>query len=183
MEKKTISVHAVTIHIYTIIIAVLVVVLAGVSLKYLHLKFAVHGFTESALLMNAQQQPTGNISDYAAIIGTTVVNYPQSQPLLSQPAALQSYVVALSKELQRDIVVMDPTRKILADTVAANVGSTYSYDTNKEVDETLKDGVSRSFVETSKDYPAGLSEVVVPMKDASNHIVGVVLVSNTTVSK
>ncbi len=183
MEKKTISVHAVTIHIYTIIIALLVAVLALVSLKYLHLKLAVHGFTESTMFMNAQQQPVGSVSDYAGILATTVAGYPQGQPLYTQPAALQQYVVALSKQLHRDIVVMDPTRKILADTVAANVGGKYSYDGNGEVNQVLQDGVSRSFVETSVDYPVGMSEVAVVMKDASNHIVGIVLVSSATVGK
>lgn len=183
MEKKKIEVHAVTIHIYTIIIALLALLLAIVGLKYLHLKFAVEDFTQSAMMMNANQQPMGNISDYAVIIATTVVGYPQGTPLYTQPAVLQNYVATLSKELQRDVVVLDKNRKILADTVAANVGTSYQHDLGKEVDQTLKDGVSRSFLETSTDYPSGVTEVIVPMKDANNQIIGAVLVSNTTVSK
>lgn len=181
MEKKKIEVHAVTIHIYTVIIAVLVVLLAFIGLKYLHLKFAVHQFTEGAILLNSTQQPTGSISDYAAIIATTVANYPQATPLHTQPAALQNYIASLSKELNRDIVVIDTSRKILADTVAANVGTNYSYDTNHEIDQMLKDGQARSFLEKSVDYKDGLSELVVPMKDANNKVIGAVIISNTTV--
>lgn len=181
MEKKKIEVHAVTIHIYTVIIAVLVVLLAFVGLKYLHLKFAVHEFTQGAIMMNSNQRPMGSVSDYAMIIGTTVASYPQTVPLYTQPAALQNYVTTLSKELHRDIVVLDTSRKVLADTVAANVGTNYSYDTNHEIDQALKDGQPRSFTEKSVDYKDGLSELVVPMKDANNKVIGAVIVSNTTV--
>lgn len=181
MEKKKIEVHAVTIHIYTVIIAVLVVLLAFVSLKYLHLKFAVHQFTEGAIMMNTNQQPAGSISDYASILATTVASYPQANPLYTQPAALQNYVATLSKELDRDIVVLDTSRKVLADTVAANVGTNYSYDMYHEIDQTLKDGQARTFTEKSVDYKDGISELVVPMKDANNKVIGAVIVSNTTI--
>lgn len=182
MEKKTISVQAFTVHMYTIIIVVLVALLAFVGLKYLHLKFAVENFTEGAMLLNASQPATGPISDYAELIATTVADYPQGGALITQPLQLQNYTVTLSKTLGRDIVIVDMSRKILADTIAANVGTNYSYDQNKEIDQTLKDGASRSFVEKSTDYPEGITETIAPIHDISNRIIGVVLISNTTIS-
>lgn len=185
MEKKMISVHAFTVHIYTVIIVLLVALLAIVSLKYLHLKLAVEGFTSDTRMLNARQPSlSGSISDYAVIIATTIVaNYPSGTVLLSQPSVLQNYVVNISKTLKRDVVVIDKSRKILSDTIAANVGGVYSYDLNHEIDSTMKDGVSRSFTEKSTDYPNGLSRVVVPVKDVNNQVIGAVIISNTTVSK
>ena len=183
MEKKTISVHAVTIHVYTIVIAVLLVALAVVGVKYVHLKFAVHQFTQSAIFLNTNQQPAGTISDYGKILATTIINYPVGNILLHDPANLESYVVTLSKELNRDVVVIDPSRKILADTFAANVGGNYAYDATHEIDGVLQDGMSRTFIEKSTDYPQGIAEVAVPIKTPTNQIVGVVLISNTTIAR
>lgn len=180
MEKKTISVHAVTVHVYTIAIVLLFLALFLLSLKYLHLKLAVDEFTHATIVSNDMQMhaPVSNVTDYATIMATTVAQYPSSSPLLSQSDALQSYVSAMSQKLKRDIVVMDTKKKILADTVVVNRGATYSYDTNNEINLTMKDEVARSFLETSQDYPSGVSEVVVPIMNTQNVVVGALLVSN-----
>ena len=185
MEKKTISVHAFTVHIYTIAIVLLFLALFVLSLKYLHLKLAVDDFTHSTMINNDVQMhsPVSNVTDYATIMATTVAEYPSTSPLIGQSDALQSYVAAMSQKLKRDIVVMDTKKKILADTVATNRGSTYAADTNNEINLTMKDGVARSFLETSQDYPNGVSEVVVPIMNANNVVVGALLVSNFQVTK
>lgn len=185
MEKKTVSVHAFTIHTYTIAIVLLVVALLALGVKYAHLKLSLHDYTESTIMMNELQMhaPVSNIADYATIIATTVSQYPQSAALYTQAETLQNYVATLSKELKRDVVVVDVTQKVLADSIAANRGSKYSYDKEDEVGLTIKDGISRSFVEVSPDYPNGISEVVVPMKNANNEIIGAVIVSNFQVAK
>lgn len=183
MEKHTHTVSGLAMNMYVVFIVLLTALLIVVGLKYAHLKLSVRNFTQSAMMMNANQTPTGTISDYASIVATTVTNYPAATPLYTQPAALQNYVATISKELKRDVVVIDTTKKILADTVAANVGKSYTYDTDGIINDTLQDGVSRSFIEKSTDYPQGISEVAVAMKNTNNQIVGVVLVSNTKVSK
>jgi len=173
MEKKTISVHALTVHIYTIAIIALILLLGIVGLKYLHLKLAMHGFTQSTIWMNSQNRPTGQVSDYGVIIGETVGQNPSID--------LQGYVSTLSKELNRDIVVMDRNQKILADTVSANRQTAYTYDSNNEIKKTIADGATRSFEEKSQDYPTGILEIVVPMKNSKGEIAGVVLISNSQV--
>lgn len=183
MEKKTISVHAFTVHIYTIAIAVLLLALIVLGLKYIHLKLAVGYFTHAAMWQQVNQTPTGTISDYAGIVATTVGQYPQGKPLYEEPVLLENYVTTVSSQLHRDVVVVDKTRKILADTLVANMGTKYSYDDDNAVGKTMQDGVARSFTETSKDYPSGLSEVVVPMKNDKAQIVGAVILSNTTISR
>ena len=173
MEKKKISVHAITVHIYTIAIVVLLILLAALSIKYLHLKWSVAKYTQSTIWMNSQGKPTGQISDYGVIIAQSVSEIP--------PLGLQNYVTALSKQLKRDIVVVDKSDRILADTIPANNGKTYDYDTNNEVKMTIEDGKTRSFEERSTDYPNGILEIVVPMKNAKGDTVGVVIISDSTV--
>lgn len=182
MEKKKIEVHAFTVHLYFVAVVCLTLFSLVLGLKYLHLKLALHGFTEDTMHYNAMQMPAGSISDYAMIIATTISQYPATAPLYTQ-ASLQNYVATVSKTLKRDVVVIDANKKILADTLPANQGTNYSYDQNGEIRQTLKDGISRSFWEKSTDYPTGLSEVVVPMKNANNQIIGAVIVSNIPITK
>lgn len=185
MEKKTISVQAFTIHSYTIAIALLIVALFVLGIKYVHLKLSLHNFMESTMLMNQQQmqQPVSSVNDYATVVATTIAGYPQTIPLYTQPDILQNYVTTLSKELKRDIVVVDKSQKVLADTIATNNGSTYTYDKEDEVGLTIKDGIARSFLEKSPDYPNGISEVVVAMKNANGDTLGAVIVSNFQVAQ
>jgi hypothetical protein len=172
MEKKTISVHAVTIHIYTIAIILLLLLLGILGLKYIHLKLAVQGYTRSTIWMNQQERPTGYISDYAVSI---------AQSFQYVPAAdAQNYISAVSKALSRDIVVMDNTQKILADTIPANKGTVYTGDSGI-IQMTIGDGKTRKFEEKGVDYPNGILETVVAMKNAKGEIVGAVLISNSTI--
>ena len=173
MEKHKISIHAFTVHIYSIAIGLLVLLLIVLGLKYLHLKLAVKGYTDSTIWMNQQLKPNGFISDYGLIIAQAATTLPASD--------LQNYVSTLSKTLNRDIVVMDQTKKILADTVVANIGTIYDFDKNDEIKMTITDGQYRSFEERSTDYPSGVLEIVVPMKNGKGEITGVVLVSNSLI--
>ncbi len=173
MEKKKISVHAFTVHIYMIAVVVLLILLAFLGAKYLHLKWSVAKYTQSTIWMNSQGKPTGQISDYGVIIAQSVSDIPS--------AGLQNYVTALSKQLKRDIVVVDKSEKILADTISANNGKTYAYDSNNEVKMTIEDGQSRSFEEKSTDYPNGILEITVPMKNSKGDTVGAVIISDSQV--
>lgn len=173
MEKKIISVHAVTIHAYTIVIILLVLIVGVLGLKYLHLKLAMNQYTSSAIWLNSQNSPSGLISDYGAIIATTASGYIKTTDL-------QGYITSLSNTLKRDIVVVDKTHRILADTVGANKGGYYTSDKG-ELKLTIEDGKERIFEEKSVDYPSGVSETVVPMRNANNEIIGAVIISNSTV--
>ena len=173
MERKKISVHAFTIHIYQIAVVVLLVLLVVLGIKYLHLKLSVIKYTQSTIWMNSQGKPTGQISDYGVIIAQSVSDIP--------PTGLQSYVTNLSKQLKRDIVVVDKSEKILADTIPANNGKTYGFDSENEVKMTVEDGQTRSFEEKSVDYPNGILEIVVPVKNAKDDTTGAVIISDTQI--
>lgn len=183
MEKKTISVHAFTVHLYTIAIAVLLLALILLGLKYVHLKWSVNHYTNAAIWQQLNQTPSASVSDFAGVIATTVGQYPQDKAFYTQPVLLESYITAVAKQTKRRFVVVDTTKKILADSVVGNMGSKYDLDQENEIGKTMQDGMVRSFTETSKDYPAGLSEVVVPLKNDKGQIIGAVVVSNSTVSQ
>ncbi|MCL5435067.1 MAG: hypothetical protein M1405_01625 [Patescibacteria group bacterium] len=173
MERKKISVHAFTVHIYQIAIVILLILLAVLGVKYAHLKWSLVKYTQSTIWMNSQGKPTGQISDYGVIIAQSVSDIPS--------VGLQNYVTALSKQLKRDIVVIDKSDKILADTIPVNNGRNYGYDTNNEVKMTIEDGQTRSFEERSADYPNGILEIVVPVKNAKGDITGAVIISDSQV--
>ena len=169
MEKKTINVHAFTIHIYSILVVALIVLAVILGLKYAHLKLAMDRYTQGTIMMN-QNATTARISDYAIIIGVSAQNL--------TPAQLQNYVSSVSTVLNRDVVIVDNNKKILADTVASNIGSTYSFDLSNEIEKTIEDGQVRGFEEKSTDYPNGISQVIVAMQDSGGVTVGAVIISN-----
>jgi len=177
-----VSVHAVTVHLHLVATILLVIALAVLGLKYLHLKLSVNRYMASTIWMNSQEKPTGKISDYGLIIATTIAKYPQEKALITQPSSLQNYVMDLSLSLNRDLVVLDRSQRILADTVAVNRGLKYSYDKG-EIGQTLADGTIRSFIENSQDYPGGLIEVVIPIKNDKNAIIGALVISSSQIAK
>lgn len=112
-----------------------------------------------------------------SLIASTIVNVPDANPLIKQPKGLQEYIALIGKNTGRDIVVLDTSKKILADVVAINVGKKYEYDKNGEVLKTIGDGQPRTFVEESIDYPKTVSETVVPIKNADGATVGALIIS------
>lgn len=173
MEKKTISVHAFTVHIYTIAIAALIILVVILGLKYWHLRFAINNYTRATMWMNQQQKPTGFISDYGLIVSQAVVDLPA--------ASTQTYVSEIADQLNRDVVVVDGSKKILADAVVENKGTTYKFDSNNEVQLTINDGRTRTFEEKSKDYPNGIMQTVVPMRNQKGETIGAVIISNSQI--
>lgn len=174
MEKKTVSVHAITIHMYWVIICALLVIIAIMGARYWHLQWSVDNFTKATMWMNQQEKPNGKVSDYGAIIATSAGQYVSS-------SELQSYVSMLSTQLKRDIVVVDKNKKVLAATLAESKGTTYTYDTKGEIHMTFSDGKVRNFSEKSETYPSGVELTIVPMRDVAGVITGAVLISSTEV--
>ena len=115
------------------------------------------------------------------IIAASITSVPAENPLLKQPKALETYIQKLSGQMQRDIVIVDTSKKILADTVSANVGKTYAEDRNNEIKNTMGYSLPRDFVEQSIDYPSGVAETVVALKDAHGATLGAIVISNSTI--
>lgn len=133
-------------------------------------------YVYSAQVAEKQRLLGADSVEDADMLATTVT----TGALLTQKTELQNLVATLGKQTKRDIVVMDTHKVILADTVSSNTGKIYAFDPNKEVEKTLTDGNARSFVEKSQDYPDGVNETVVALKDAKANIVGALIMSYST---
>ena len=179
MEATT-SEHKHHHHHYHIglIILIILVVLVGLKLISRQAKWSTYVVQSQTAV---RQLKTLNSIEDAGMIAATIVSVPQATPILTQPAALEAYIQKLSSQTGRDIVIVDNNKKIIADTVAANVGSTYKYDKGNEVGQTIADGLPRDFNETSVDYPSGMSQTVISFKNNKNAVVGAIIISSSKI--
>ena len=100
--------------------------------------------------------------------------------LAAHQAELQDFVEDFYAMHQRDIVFVDTDKQIIADAIPQNVGTRFQYDPGSEVAQTIQDGVTRTFVETSADYPQGIKQVVVPFTAADGKTIGAVIFDYTS---
>lgn len=169
-------------HTHFFLIIILLILVSGlVSYKFIKARHAWNAYSLQAqsVILN---QPSLFSSEQALVISTTIATIPAKTPLYKIPAQLEEYVMVLSKQMHRDLVVVDVNKTILADTIPINVGEQYQGDTASEVTQTIADKQIRTFKETSFDYPDGVSEVSVPLIDSSSHVVGAVILSSTHIN-
>lgn len=160
----------------------LFIVLGILAFKYLWVKKQWYGNTVQ-LQQGLSKIENANSAEDGKVLAITIATTPEGfTPLVKIPSALQKYIAALSTATGRDIVILDKNNKILADTMQSNVGTTYTYD-NGVISKTLFDGVPRSFIEKSVDYPDGITETVVQTKDANGTIIGTLLISSSNIFK
>lgn len=183
LDTQQHNVPTITLNLYFVLIALLILCCFILGAKYAHLKLAVNQYTQATMMHNMMRPQWIGANDSVKVIADTIALTPSTQPLFTQPVALQEYVTTVSKDLDRDIVVMDTNKNILADTVAANKGTTYGYDAQGEVAATIKDGKQRLFVEKSTDYTQGINEMVYPLKNAQGTTIGALLVSTSSLSQ
>ncbi len=165
-----------------LLVVVLLAILILVGLKYVHGKLMWQSY--AGKMLQQQSDVARNTSEEEAkMLAVTVATVPATDPLYKQETALQSYVAMMSKQLDRDMVIVDTKKKILADTVFANLNSEYKEDQYDEVAQTIADGKSRHFVEKSADYPHGIGETVVQLKDSVNKVIGALILSSERIHK
>ena len=122
-------------------------------------------------LQTAEQAAIVEAKNIGETIGLAVVARDQEN--------LQSFITRLHASQQRDVEVVDLNKRILADAVPEDVGTILTHDTGNEVGLTMQDGQVRTFVEISPEYPRGISQLVVPLKDQEGKIIGAVIVEYT----
>jgi hypothetical protein len=176
-SKRSVSMQK-TMYLVIVVLSMVCLVLAfkHAKLKYNWMQYA--GKSQQMLL----ESDAKNTEEEANVLVHSLTTQVSGKPLYKS-TDLQNYVVNLSKQLNRDVVVLDMNKKVLADTVPGNVGKMFMEDTEGQVEMTIKDGMTRGFVETSKDYPKGLNQVVVALKEAGGKIVGAVVLSSDMLQK
>jgi PAS domain S-box-containing protein len=96
-------------------------------------------------------------------------------PLYINPIELQKYVKDLHEFKKLDLVIVDVHRKILADVIPKNVGTVFDHDQGNEVGQTIKDGVTRTFIEKSPHYPERINLIAIPLKTEDGQTKGAVI--------
>jgi signal transduction histidine kinase len=67
----------------------------------------------------------------------------------------------------------------LADVTTQDIGTRLNEDPNNEVGKTIQDGIPRTYVEISPDYPHGIQLIAVPFKSEENEVLGAVIMEYT----
>ncbi|MEH1938116.1 MAG: ATP-binding protein [Nostoc sp.] len=94
-------------------------------------------------------------------------------------AHLQEEVQALHKQRQRDLEIVDRNKIILADVVPEDIGTRLDHDRNNEVGQTIHDGIPRTYIETSSEYPKGIKLIAVAFKTSKGETIGAVILEYT----
>lgn len=176
-DHKTLRHHH---NLLLLCILALFLILGFLALKYFWMRTS--WYENSVKLQSGIQkyQQLNSIED-AQVLATTLTTLPSGNPIFKQPKELQKYIESLSKATGRDIVVLNTSETILADTMADNVGETYNENKGGEVGKTIFDGEPRTFIERSGEYPNGINQTVIQVKDASGTIVGALIVSSSNI--
>ncbi|PHM05757.1 HAMP domain-containing protein, partial [Nostoc sp. 'Peltigera malacea cyanobiont' DB3992] len=98
-------------------------------------------------------------------------------------AQLQEHVQSLHKQRQRDLEIVDRNKIILADVAAEDIGTQLNHDLNNEVGKTIGDGIPRTYVETSPEYPQGIQLIAVAFKTNKGETIGAVILEYTPLYK
>lgn len=169
---------AVLLFCVALVLAVLVL-----FFKHEKLKVATYYFANQAAIASKQRYVGADAIEDAQMLATTLTTLPaagSNTTLWTDKDNMQKLVGVLSRNMTRDIVVEDIHQTILADTFSANVGKTYTYGGGMDK-QTIADGKPRRFTEHSADYPMGVDEVVVPVKNGSGAVVGAVIMSTSRI--
>ncbi|QIR41147.1 HAMP domain-containing protein [Tolypothrix sp. PCC 7910] len=96
---------------------------------------------------------------------------------------LQNHVLALHKQRQCDLEIVDRNKIILADVVTEDIGTQLEDDTNNEVGQTIQDGITRTYIETNSEHPKGIYLITVPFKNSHGETIGAVILEYTPLYK
>lgn len=166
-----------------LIIAILILGAGLLVLKYIKVK---EDWREHAVKLTEGIQKyefLDQVED-AQVLSAIATQIPSvSNPIISSDLTLQKMITLISAKTERDIVVVDKNKRILADTIPSHIGQTYGEDKSGEIAKTLFDGVPRPFIEKNPDFPEGINQTVVQMKDANGTIIGAVIISSSNIFK
>ncbi|MEH2176640.1 ATP-binding protein [Nostoc sp.] len=124
--------------------------------------------------------------EVAGLLGYFVSHELENHKMRSQDrmlAHLQEHVQSLHKQRQRDLEIVDRNKIILADVVTEDIGTRLDRDRNNEVGKTIQDGIPRTYIEGSPEYPNGIQLIAVPFKTNDGETMGAVILEYTPLYK
>ncbi|MDH4163465.1 MAG: PAS domain S-box protein [Nitrospirota bacterium] len=101
------------------------------------------------------------------------------KPVPGDRVEVQDHIERLKELHQRDIVIVDLQKKIIADAVPGEIGTVFNHDAGDEVGKTIADGKLRTFREISAAYPAGIRQIVLPLDNDRGKRAGAVILEYT----
>lgn len=99
----------------------------------------------------------------------------RTPPLFADPVALQGYISDFKAIKKNSLTVVNRNKKIIGGVIPGDVGKVYAHDANNQVGRTIRDGVTRTFIEKSPEYPQGIHTIVVPLKMEQGRTNGAVI--------
>lgn len=120
--------------------------------------------------------------DTARAIALSLVRQGESTrtpPLYADPIALQHYINDLNMIKKNNLEVVNRNKKIIGGVISEDVGKMYTHDMNNQVGRTIRDGLTRTFIEKSPKYPQGINLIVVPLRIEQGRINGAVIMEYT----
>lgn len=120
--------------------------------------------------------------DTARAIALSLVRQGESTrtpPLYADPIALQHYINDLNVIKKNNLEVVNRNKKIIGGVIPEDVGKMYTHDMNNQVGRTIRDGLTRTFIEKSPKYPQGINLIVVPLRIEQGRINGAVIMEYT----
>jgi diguanylate cyclase (GGDEF)-like protein len=103
----------------------------------------------------------------------------RTPPLFADPVALQGYISDFKAIKKNSITVVNRNKKIIGGVISGDVGKMYAHDANNQVGRTIRDGMTRTFMEKSPENPQGIHTIVVPLKMEQGRINGAVIMEYT----
>jgi signal transduction histidine kinase/DNA-binding response OmpR family regulator len=99
--------------------------------------------------------------------------------LYRDPAALQEFILQLHELQGRDVEVVDTHKKILADAAPEDIGTFVEHDPDDQILQTIADGMPRTLLEINDEFPAGIQQIIVPLKTKQGETIGAVIMEYT----
>ena len=120
--------------------------------------------------------------DTARAIALSVVRQGEltrTPPIYADPVALQNYIYDLNRVKKNNIVAVNRNKKIIGSVIPGDIGKIYTQDVNNQVGRTIRDGMTRTFIEKNQKYPQGINLIVVPLRMEQGRINGAVIMEYT----
>lgn len=99
----------------------------------------------------------------------------RTPPLFADPVALQGYISDFKAVKKNSLTVVNRNKKIIGSAVPGDVGKVYAHDANNQVGRTIRDGVTRTFIEKTPEHPQGTQAIVVALKMEQGRVNGAVI--------
>lgn len=122
-----------------------------------------------------------NLAKSIVLSLVTVDEEANTLPLYSNRQRLQDFISDFNRIEKYDISVVDVNQKVLGSVNPEKIGTIFNYDVNDEVGKTIRDGITRTFIERNAEHPKGAYSIVVPLKPENEDIIsGAVILDYTS---